>query len=280
VVENLNLSFGPHLAFLQPELTNLKRFGVPRDGGYVGPPESIANNSVIFCFGLSYEWSFETEITSQVKNTRFIAFDPTVSFGIFVIEVLKSFKHLLNFGDNESAYRRFRVFGYRLKVVKNYVFSFYFQRNQHVKKWVKGKKVNLKNCISIAEIFFEFGKDKEIILKIDIEGDEFELLEELLKLGQISAVRSLFIEFHDLDLNWQKFSEIVHKLKETHSLVHLHLPNMRTDLTEYGVPKFLEMTFIKSGLLNTKNGHRDSLPVVDVDFPNRPECPDFKVKFQ
>jgi len=280
VVENLNLSFGPHLAFLQPELTNLKRFGVPRDGGYVGPPESIANNSVIFCFGLSYEWSFETEITSQVKNTRFIAFDPTVSFGIFVIEVLKSFKHLFNFGDNESAYRRFRVFGYRLKVVKNYVFSFYFQRNQHVKKWVKGKKVNLKNCISIAEIFFEFGKDKEIILKIDIEGDEFELLEELLKLGQISAVRSLFIEFHDLDLNWQKFSEIVHKLKETHSLVHLHLPNMRTDLTEYGVPKFLEMTFIKSGLLNTKNEHRDSLPVVDVDFPNRPECPDFKVKFQ
>jgi len=280
VVENLNLSFGPHLAFLQPELTNLKRFGVPRDGGYVGPPESIANNSVIFCFGLSYEWSFETEITSQVKNTRFIAFDPTVSFGIFVIEVLKSFKHLFNFGDNESAYRRFRVFGYRLKVVKNYVFSFYFQRNQHVKKWVKGKKVNLKNCISIAEIFFEFGKDKEIILKIDIEGDEFELLEELLKLGQISAVRSLFIEFHDLDLNWQKFSEIVHKLKETHSLVHLHLPNMRTDLTEYGVPKFLEMTFIKSGLLNTKNGHRDSLPVVDVDFRNRPECPDFKVKFQ
>ena len=280
MVKNLNLSFGPHLAFLQPELTNLKRFGVPRDGGYVGPPESIANNSVILCFGLSYEWSFETEITSQVKNTRFIAFDPTVSFGIFVIEVLKSFKHLFNFGDNESAYRRFRVFGYRLKVVKNYVFSFYFQRNQHVKKWVKGKKVNLKNCISIAEIFFEFGKDKEIILKIDIEGDEFELLEELLKLGQISAVRSLFIEFHDLDLNWQKFSEIVHKLKETHSLVHLHLPNMRTDLTEYGVPKFLEMTFIKSGLLNTKNGHRDSLPVVDVDFPNRPECPDFKVKFQ
>ena len=280
MVKNLNLSFGPHLAFLQPELTNLRRFGVPRDGGYVGPPESIANNSVIFCFGLSYEWSFETEITSQVKNTRFIAFDPTVSFGIFVIEVLKSFKHLFNFGDNESAYRRFRVFGYRLKVVKNYVFSFYFQRNQHIKKWVKGEKVNLKNCISIAEIFFEFGKDKEIILKIDIEGDEFELLEELLKLGQISAVRSLFIEFHDLDLNWQKFSEIVHKLKETHSLVHLHLPNMRTDLTEYGVPKFLEMTFIKSGLLNTKNEHRDSLPVVDVDFPNRPECPDFKVKFQ
>ena len=280
MVENLNLSFGPHLAFLQPELTNLRRFGVPRDGGYVGPPESIANNSVIFCFSLSYEWSFETEITSQVKNTRFIAFDPTVSFGIFVIEVLKSFKHLFNFGDNESAYRRFRVFGYRLKVVKNYVFSFYFQRNQHIKKWVKGEKVNLKNCISIAEIFFEFGKDKEIILKIDIEGDEFELLEELLKLGQISAVRSLFIEFHDLDLNWQKFSELVHKLKETHSLVHLHLPNMRTDLTEYGVPKFLEMTFIKSGLLNTKNGHRDSLPVVDVDFPNRPECPDFKVKFQ
>ena len=280
MVENLNLSFGPHLAFLQPELVNLKRFGVPRDGGYVGPPESIADNSVIFCFGLSYEWSFETEMTSQVKNARFIAFDPTVSLGMFVIEVLKSFKQLFNFGGNESAFRRFRVFGYRLKVVKNYIFSFYVQRNQHKKKWVKGKGVNSRNCISIAEIFFEFRKDREVILKIDIEGDEFDLLGELLELDQISAVRSLFIEFHDLDLNWQKFSAIVHKLKETHSLVHLHLPNMRTDLTKYGVPNFLELTFIKRGLIKTENGHRESLPLAHVDFPNRPECPDFKVKFQ
>jgi hypothetical protein len=279
VVENLNLSFGPHLAFLQPELVALKRFGVPRDGGYVGPPESIIDNSVIFCFGLSYEWSFETEISNQVKNARIFAFDPTVGLGEFVAESLAALKLIFNFSNNDTLYRRIRVFGYRLKVVKNYVFSFYVFRNKHIKKWVKANTNQTDNCIGIDEIFVKYADNKEVVLKIDIEGDEFEVLEEILKLGHISAVRSLFIEFHDLDVNWLKFHSLICKLKETHRLVHLHLPNMRTDLTSHGVPKFLEVTFVTKQLPVEGNEYRETLPVDGLDFPNRPESSDFKVQF-
>jgi hypothetical protein len=279
VVENLNLSFGPHLAFLQPELTNLKRFGVPRDGGYVGPPESIANNSVIFCFGLSRDWSFETELSVQVKGARIFAFDPTVNLKLFAAECFATLKQVFNFKSDESLNRRARVFGYRSKIVKNYLISFRLQRNKHIKKWIKDKSSEIENCISIGEIFTKYGKNREVVLKIDIEGDEFEVLNELLTLGQMSAIRSLFIEFHVFDSNWQNFSDLVHKLKETHSLVHLHVNNGDLTLIQQATPHYLELTFIRKGILPETKELRKLLPIAGIDFSNQIGLPDFDIQF-
>jgi len=279
VVENLNLSFGPHLAFLQPELVNLKRFGVPRDGGYVGPPDSIANNSVIFCFGLSRDWSFETELSAQVKGARIFAFDPTVNLKMFAAECFATLKQVFNFKSDESLNRRARVFRYRSKIVKNYLISFRLQRNKHIKKWIKDKSSEIENCISIGEIFTKYGKNREVVLKIDIEGDEFEVLNELLTLGQMSAIRSLFIEFHVFDSNWQNFSDLVHKLKETHSLVHLHVNNGDLTLIQQATPHYLELTFIRKGILPETKELRKSLPIAGIDFSNKESLPDLNIKF-
>ena len=279
MVENLNLSFGPHLAFLQPELTNLKRFGVPRDGGYVGPPESIANNSVIFCFGLSRDWSFETELSAQVKGARIFAFDPTVNLKMFAAECFATLKQVFNFKSDESLNRRARVFGYRSKIVKNYLISFRLQRNKHIKKWIKDKSSEIENCISIGEIFTKYGKNREVVLKIDIEGDEFEVLNELLTLGQMSAIRSLFIEFHVFDSNWQDFSDLVYKLKETHSLVHLHVNNGDLTLIQQATPHYLELTFIRKGILPETKELRKLLPIAGIDFSNQIGLPDFDIQF-
>ena len=279
MVENLNLSFGPHLAFLQPELTNLKRFGVPRDGGYVGPPESIANNSVIFCFGLSRDWSFETELSAQVKGARIFAFDPTVNLKMFAAECFATLRQVFNFKSDESLNRRARVFGYRSKIVKNYLISFLLQRNKHIKKWIKDKSSEIENCISIGEIFTKYGKNREVVLKIDIEVDEFEVLNELLTLGQMSAIRSLFIEFHVFDSNWQNFSDLVHKLKETHSLVHLHVNNGDLTLIQQATPHYLELTFIRKGILPETKELRKLLPIAGIDFSNQIGLPDFDIQF-
>ena len=279
MVENLNLSFGPHLAFLQPELVNLKRFGVPRDGGYVGPPESIANNSVIFCFGLSRDWSFETELSAQVKGARIFAFDPTVNLKMFAAECFATLRQVFNFKSDESLNRRARVFGYRSKIVKNYLISFRLQRNKHIKKWIKDKSSEIENCISIGEIFTKYGKNREVVLKIDIEVDEFEVLNELLTLGQMSAIRSLFIEFHVFDSNWQNFSDLVHKLKETHSLVHLHVNNGDLTLIQQAIPHYLELTFIRKGILPETKELRKLLPIAGIDFSNQIGLPDFDIQF-
>ena len=279
MVENLNLSFGPHLAFLQPELTNLKRFGVPRDGGYVGPPESIANNSVIFCFGLSRDWSFETELSAQVKGARIFAFDPTVNLKMFAAECFATLKQVFNFKSDESLNRRARVFGYRSKIVKDYLISFRLQRNKHIKKWIKDKSSEIENCISIGEIFTKYGKNREVVLKIDIEGDEFEVLYELLTLGQMSAIRSLFIEFHVFDSNWQNFSDLVHKLKETHGLAHLHVNNGDLTLIQQATPHYLELTFIRKGILPETKELRKLLPIAGIDFSNQIGLPDFDIQF-
>ena len=279
MVENLNLSFGPHLAFLQPELVNLKRFGVPRDGGYVGPPESIADNSVIFCLGLSRDWSFETEISAQVKGARIFAFDPTVNLKMLIAECFAALKQVCNFKSDESLNRRARVFGYRSKIVKNYLMSFQLKRNKHIQKWVKDKSSEVQNHISIGEIFAKYGKNREVVLKIDIEGDEFEVLDELLSLGQMSAVRSLFIEFHVFDSNWQNFSDLIHKLRETHNLVHLHVNNGDLTLIQQATPHYLELTFIRKGILPLSSELRKTLPIAGIDFSNQIGLPDFDIRF-
>ena len=279
MVENLNLSFGPHLAFLQPELVNLKRFGVPRDGGYVGPPESIADNSVIFCFGLSRDWSFETELSAQVKGARIFAFDPTVNLKVFTFECIWALKRVFNFTTGKSINLRIRTFTGKSKVVINYVTTFLLKGNKHIKKWVKGKSWGKDNSIGIGEVFRQHGKNCEIVLKIDIEGDEFEVLDDLLKLGQMSSIRSLFIEFHIFDSSWQNFSDLVHKLKESHTLVHLHINNNDLTLIQQNIPHYLELTFIRKGILPETKELRKSLPIAGIDFSNKESLPDLNIKF-
>ena len=133
--------------------------------------------------------------------------------------------------------------------------------------------------MTIAEIFAQYAAHQNLVLKIDIDGDEFGLSEGLVRNGGVSWVRSFFIEFHDLDRNWRRFCELVQQLRDTHVVAHLHLSNMRTDFTEQGIPRFLEMTFVRKGELPTVSKLRDIFPLPGVDYPNRPERPDFSVQF-
>jgi hypothetical protein len=198
---------------------------------------------------------------------------------MFAAECFAALKQVFNFKSDESLNRRARVFGYRSKIVKNYLISFRLQRNKHIKKWIKDKSSEIENCISIGEIFTKYGKNREVVLKIDIEGDEFEVLNELLTLGQMSAIRSLFIEFHVFDSNWQNFSDLVHKLKETHSLVHLHVNNGDLTLIQQATPHYLELTFIRKGILPETKELRKLLPIAGIDFSNQIGLPDFDIQF-
>ena len=65
---SLILTLGPNHAILGLVKVPLKRSGVGRDGGYVGPHESITDGDLILSFGLSYEWSFEKAIAASASN--------------------------------------------------------------------------------------------------------------------------------------------------------------------------------------------------------------------
>ena len=51
-------------------------------------------------------------------------------------------------------------------------------------------------CVDLDRIIRQFSVDDYIILKIDVEGAEYELLEHLLSKNTFEFVNELFIEFH------------------------------------------------------------------------------------
>lgn len=70
----------------------------------------------------------------------------------------------------------------------------------------KKEKLNLDTpinveCKSIIDIIDEFNDDDYIVLKLDIEGSEYEVLEELLVTNKINKINELFVEFHDSFFN-------------------------------------------------------------------------------
>jgi hypothetical protein len=115
-----------------------------------------------------------------------------------------------------------------------------------------------------------FENNRDIFLKMDIEGAEYAWLEHTPYLGH---VKQFVIEFHDV---W-KHVDILYKILQTHRLVHAH-PNNHGDYDDTK-PRVIEMTFIRkeytSDILNTT-----LLPIEGLDMPNKKGTPDLDLNFE
>lgn len=81
-------------------------------------------------------------------------------------------------------------------------------------KYKDGKKESVP-CIDFAKWLTQF--NGEIYLKINIEGAEFELLEHLLKTGEIKRIKKVFIEWHDTKVEpvmTEQKNDLIRRIKE------------------------------------------------------------------
>jgi len=51
-------------------------------------------------------------------------------------------------------------------------------------------------CVDISEIINKYDQDDYIVVKMDVEGSEFELVRKLLKDGMVSKINEFYIEWH------------------------------------------------------------------------------------
>lgn len=52
-------------------------------------------------------------------------------------------------------------------------------------------------CIDFSEFIKSFNDDIYLVIKLDIEGAEYEVLESLINTGMINKINELYVEFHD-----------------------------------------------------------------------------------
>lgn len=108
--------------------------------------------------------------------------------------------------------------------------------------------------------------ENEIILKLDIEGDEYSNLIYLDE-KKMSQIRILILEFHDLrhlrsPFFFKIFNEVVEKLSKYFYFCHLH-PNNTSKVKKIGmlkVPDMIELTLINKNRVKFSPSKRLKLP--------------------
>jgi len=259
--------------FLKPKYTtHLERVGKNNDGGYIIPSKSIEDTDHLFSFGMYDDWSFEFDFKKKNPNTKIIVFDKSVNLYFWIKRLVKNFLLFFCFKLKLNIFLKsfFTFFEYK--------FFFYKKNCIHIKKFLHSSNeeiryFNKKDFISLDSIL-EKWISKSFFLKIDIEGAEYRILDDIIK--NQKNLNGLIIEFHDCDLMLNYIHKFINEIKL--DLVHLHVNNFGK-INSKQFPSVIELTFSKR-IYNKKRLEGDYIfPVNNLDQPNNFSKEDLKIEF-
>jgi len=242
---------------------NLARRGSVHDGGYVIPSDLTAN--LLISLGLGFDWKFELDLIKSKQVDRFIVFDHTVN-------VSKLLKNLLLRKPNLNSYMYISI------VLFRYLRDFVFLQYVHIRKKISpvGGLEN-KDSLSLSQVFEVYVSDSKfrIFLKIDIEGSEYEIIDQILNFSR--QIKVLVIEFHDIHIRDKEFVDSLDKLKSKFGLIHSHINNYGK-VNKEGIPNICEFTFVNLELFEPSY-KVNKLPINGLDSPCAPRRTDFETNF-
>ena len=242
---------------------NLLRVGPKKDGGYVIDKRVINKCKTIVTCGLNDDWEFEKHYLKINSESKVFAYDHTVNKKFWIKRFKKDFLALI-------LLKKLNI--YKILDIFKYIdYKFFFKKNIHISKKVVLIKKS-KNEISIKEIL---DKKKNIILKIDIEGDEYKILNAINK--EQSKIVLLIIEFHNISKNISKIKKFLSNTK--FKIIHLHANNYGgTD--RFNNPNVIEVTLLNSKkIFVNRQKSRKIYPIKGLDFKNLKRRQDIKIKF-
>jgi len=154
-------------------------------GGFFVCPELLNKNSIVYSFGIGEDISFDLSIINN-HDCKVFGFDPTP----------KS----IDWVNKQTLPSKFTFFEYGINS-KSGLVDFYLPRNpSHVSgSYIIQSNVNLIEKIvvkmkSLNDIISELGHDHIDLLKLDIEGAEYDVIKNILT-SNIS-IGQILIEFH------------------------------------------------------------------------------------
>lgn len=155
-------------------------------GGFFINPQLVNKNSIIYSFGIGKDISFDLTCIKTHKCKVF-GFDPTPKS----IDWIKS----------QNLNKSFVFYNYGISQITGEM-DFFLPMNENgvsgslvgtkVVNKDRSIKVPMKSFIDIAN---ELGHTKIDVLKMDIEGSEYEVLESII--SSPIEVRQILVEFHD-----------------------------------------------------------------------------------
>ena len=156
-------------------------------GGFYINTNGLNENSIVYSIGIGEDISFDLDVISKF-NCKVFAFDPTPKSIIWVKNNVLDFNKSFIFHEYGIS-------------AKSGFFDFYLPKNaNHVSgSIVQNSNVNTSNSIklefrTISQVIEELGHNKIDLLKIDIEGEEYEVLKSILI--ENLDINQIVVEFH------------------------------------------------------------------------------------
>ena len=268
--------------FLIPIKTNnLVRIGNKMDGDYVVDKSSINKIDNFISIGLgdgtntdNAPWSFENDLLKINSNIKISIYDHSVFLNDYFKIIFKYLRRFLTFRTTFSELNKRIKYLIRFLELKNSKkINFYREK-------VVAKFNSKKNNSNISKIFARLNNNSKLIgLKCDIEGDEYEIIDEVLKYK--NYIKLMIFEFHSTDLKNDLFVKCVKMLQEHYHIIHLH-GNNHKNINQDGLPNVLEITFLNKE--NFKNNEKleyvYNFPIQNLDYPCDPTNDEIKISFE
>ncbi|MCI0466854.1 MAG: FkbM family methyltransferase [Beijerinckiaceae bacterium] len=257
------------LDFLNPLVAaDLRRFGDKGDGGYLAPETPIKISDALLSFGLGNNWSFEKALADFNPDLSVHAYDHSVSGDQFRWKYWKSLVKFFLRIETLAGVRK------SLKLHQSYT-SFFQGRVQHFIGLISDQQ-DQPFFVTPEQAFSRLKDASNIVLKIDIEGSEYRIIEQVLDYKDKLTV--VIVEFHNTDVFRPVFVKLIMMMAESFDIVHLHGNNFRSAAAD-GLPIVLEITFQHKRFTRSPL-RRCTLPIEGMDYSNCPSRPDFSLRFK
>jgi hypothetical protein len=271
----------PTLAQYRPvHLNDMLRVGRENDGGYVIPQRALSQSSALLSLGVNDDWSFEAGVLHHNAGVRVTCVDGTTGLPRVIKKAAQKLVDMVGYLFSLQFRKLARNARY---LSRPFGFRRFFSRHELLKRMVGTRDdaatVTLASLLQrVRQARGSSSGAEWIILKIDIEGAEYDVLPP--PEGELGDVSALLVEFHDLHRKWERFEQVVQRLLGTFYLVHVHGNNFQPCIDGTDIPQALEITFLNRSLVEeTPPASRLPFPRDGLDMPNNWQRPDHILRF-
>lgn len=209
---------------LEPKATDdLILVGRDCDGGYFTSRSAINSSRHLVSLGVNDDWSFEKDFVTLNRNAQVNCFDGSISGLIFLKYFVKSL-----------LFTRFRIAYHFLQTIIDFK-NFFSSNNVAFHQHFVGPHADF-GYVAMSDVLQE--KD-DVFLKIDIEGGEYRLLDDIIQYKNILS--GVVIEFHDFDLHLEKILRFIDLLGM--DIVHFNVNNFGIINDTDTTPTVVEISF-------------------------------------
>ena len=247
----------------------LIRLGQDNDGGYLEVLKTIEESKSLITLGLGFDWTFEKNY-HDLQGRPVYCYDHSVNYST-IKKRCRKFLSSYFFRILKPKYFLQKNF-FKFMIKDLFLFNDYkkFFKNHDVQH--KQEKIgNGKQCVKLQKILDERKTELPAFIKIDIEGSEYRIFDEIL-LNQDNFT-GIGIELHDVDIHMEKIKKFIKELNM--DLIHIH-PQNPAHVAENDIPTQIELTFAKKPKII---GPEVKLPHV-LDQPANPYLQDIDLFFE